>query len=386
MEYLMHISSLEKFWAADALAHQDNCFNPQATQVALGIRMSEECVYAELAEEGDPWNIGALPLPRRIELNTRYNERAEQIVGMPLLPEQFDPPESEFPPIKRIGEVFGGIYETGYQTGEWLHHPKLASADALKIQLDEVDSLLENDAAGLRAFVYPENWENEKKRIFEHFGKTPPLLRHIRGPVTLATSLFGIDKLSFLALDDEPLFIRFGETIKRVILALAELSDYEAGFTKETKPHGFSFADDDCALFTPDMYHNFGYPVLKEVFFTYSPDEHDMRYQHSDSAMNHLLPQLGELKLNGGNFGPTVLVEEIRSHLPTMRIDGCIAPFTFMHNDREQIRAEVKRECLAIKATGTRGLNMYTAGSINNGSSLESMLTVMEAIEEFGQF
>ena len=46
---------LERFWADDELAHRENCFSKEAPQVALGIGMSDECVFAELNEEGNPW-------------------------------------------------------------------------------------------------------------------------------------------------------------------------------------------------------------------------------------------------------------------------------------------------------------------------------------------
>ncbi len=379
-------NDLDNFWNTDAAAKQENCFSLDAHRVSMGIRMSEECVYSELKEPGDPWNIDALPLLRRAELNKRYNEKALKTVGIPLLPEQFPPAEAVYPPIRRIGEVFGGTYARGYRTGEWLHHEKLQTPEDLTAQLDQVDSMLADGYRNLRSFIYPENWDGEKKRIYGDFGILPPLLRHIRGPVTLATSLYGLEKLSYLAVDDENLFIRFGHTIGRVIIAMAELSDREADYSGGDSPRGFSFADDDCSLFSPDMYRKFGHPVLKAVFEQYAPDPGNMRFQHSDSAMAHLLPQLGTLNLTGCNFGPTVLVEEIREFLPQTRIDGCLAPFTFMSNDREQIRKEVRRDCEAVKRTGTRGLNIYTAGSINDGSSLESMLAVIEAVIEFGNY
>ena len=60
---------IEQFWKDDALAHKDNCFSKDAPQVALGIRMSEECVFAELQEDGQPW--GYTPPERRYELNCR---------------------------------------------------------------------------------------------------------------------------------------------------------------------------------------------------------------------------------------------------------------------------------------------------------------------------
>lgn len=46
---------IEQFWKDDEIAHKENCFTKEAKQVALGIRMSGECVFAELGEEGDPW-------------------------------------------------------------------------------------------------------------------------------------------------------------------------------------------------------------------------------------------------------------------------------------------------------------------------------------------
>ena len=91
------------------------------------------------------------------------------------------------------------------------------------------------------------------------------------------------------------------------------------------------------------MYQLFGYPVLKRAFDYCSANSNDNRYQHSDSAMRHLLPLLGELKLTGCNFGPTLTVGEIRKHMPNTRIDGQLAPFTFMNNDAETIICEVTK-------------------------------------------
>jgi uroporphyrinogen decarboxylase len=139
-------------------------------------------------------------------------------------------------------------------------------------------------------------------------------------------------------------------------------------------------------MLTAEMYEEFGYPVLKGIFDHCSPDEGDLRFQHSDSEMGHLLPILARLNLTGCNFGPTVLVDEIRKYMPKTRIDGCLAPFTFMSNDDDAILAEVKRDCDMIKASGTRGLNISTAGSINDGALLKSMRTVMYGIQKYGRY
>ncbi len=365
---------LDRFWKDDELAHKDNCFSPDAPQVALGIRMSDECVFAELGEEGEPW--GYTPRERRIELNKRYNDKAEKIVGKRLLREDFPEPDEEFPPIRQIGEVFEGKY-TYYEHTTWL----LSSCSTPK----ELEKLLDRvEKLDLREFILPPNWESEKKRIYEKYGKKPGLWRSVRGPVTLATSIYGAENLIYLIMDEPDLAARFSQVISDVIFGMAAIMDEEAGYEPGKAPGGFSFNDDNCCLLTPEMYEFFAYPILKRIFDHFSPNPEDIRYQHSDSDMKHLLPILGKLNLTGCNFGPTVLVEDIRKYMPKTRIDGCLAPFTFMSNDEKKIIEEVRRDCEMAKAT--RGLNLYTAGSINNGTLLTSMRAVMYAIQNYGRY
>lgn len=363
--------NVDQFWADDLLAHQNNCFN-QSPQIPLGIRMSDECVFDELGEEGTPW----MPIPRqqRIDLNKRYNDKAERLVGKRLLQESFPPQDANLPAVKRIGEVFGGQYIYHNET-EWLTR-SVHSYNELETLLDQVERM------DLRAFMLPENWEKEKRRVHECYGIRPALMRHIRGPVTLACSIMGTEQFLFLIIDEPDLARRFSHVITKVTLEMAAIMDEEAGTDAAQQP-GFSFADDNCCLLSPPMYELFGYPVLKEVFARYSPGPEDKRYQHSDSAMGHLLPLLGSLQLNGVNFGPTVLIPEIRKHLPRARIDGCLSPMTFMRNDREGIFREVQRDLK--DALVHNGVNISTAGSINNGSSLESMRLVMQIIQNYGR-
>ncbi len=366
---------IEQFWRDEERAHEDNCFSEEAPQVALGIRMSDECVFAELGEEGQPW--GYTPPERRLELNKRYNDRAEKIVGRRLLAETL-PSEPSFPAFRQIGEVFGGRYVfDGHTT--WLQG-SISTPTALEQLLDRVDRM------DLRAFILPENWEKETKRLYETTGARPRQFTGVRGPVTLATSVFGAENLIYLYYDAPELFRRFGDSIARVIIGYIDLFREEAGCAKEGWEHSFFFNDDDCQLLTPEMYEAFGYPILKQVFSHACPEPGDWRYQHSDSAMGHLLPILARLELSGCNFGPTVTVREIRKHMPNTRIDGQLAPFTFMRNDEEVIIAEVRRDCEMAKENDRRGLNLTTAGSINNGSLLTSMRAVMAAIQNYGRY
>lgn len=367
---------IAQFWKDDALSHAENCFSKAAPQVALGIRMSDECVFAELGEEGNPW--GETPRARRIELNKRYNEKALKTVGIQLLQEEFEPEDAAFPPLRQIGEVFAGKYISDGNT-TWLQKTMQTTQD-LEKQLEKIDKM------DLREFILPPNWESEKKRIFETYGKRPKVFDWVRGPVTLATSVFGVENFIFLLYDAPELAMRFRDTILRTILGYIDITRAESGRGEENWPHAFGFADDDCNLLTPELYEMFGYPILEQVFAYTSPNPEDWRYQHSDSAMGHLLPQLARLHLSGCNFGPTVTIREIRKYMPHTRIDGQLAPFTFMSNDEAAIIAEVKRDCAMAKENDIRGVNLNTAGSINNGSLLTSMRTVMAAIQTYGRY
>ncbi len=374
-----------QIWKDEETAHEENCFSKAAKQVALGIRMSDECVFAELGEEGQPW--GYTSPERRYDLNCRYNEKAIKIVGRPLLAERKPDPNAKskptIPGYKNIGEVFGGEYVFDGNT-TWLKGT-ISDPDSLERKLDEIDAMLKSPEQ-FRAFVLPKDWDERCKAVYETTGRRPGQFTHVRGPVTLATSVFGIENLTYLYYDDEELYTRFADTITNVIMAYVSLFIKESGNTEETFWHGFSFADDDSSLLTPAMYKAFGYRTLKAVFERCAPNPEDYRYQHSDSAMGHLIPLLADFNLTGCNFGPTVTVQEIRKHMPNTRIDGQLAPFTFMRNNEEDIIREVKRDCEAAKLGDLRGLNLTTAGSINNGSLLTSMRTVMAAIQNFGRY
>lgn len=375
---------IEQFWKDEELAHEENCFSKAAPQVALGIRMSEECVFAELGEDGQPW--GYTPPERRYELNCRYNEKAIQIVGRPLLPEIKPLPKDQpapvtIPEFRQVAELFGGQFFFDGQT-TWLRGTMDGPED-LKKKLDEVSALIA-DPEAFRSWVLPKDWDARCKAVYELTGKRPGFFGGIRGPVTMGTSVFGVEDLLYLYYDDEGLFTHFADVMADVVLAYVDLFRKESHI--EDPYHGFTFCDDDSNLMTPDMYKAFGYRVLKRVFEETAPLPHHIRYQHSDSAMGHLMPLLADFNLTGCNFGPTITVQEIRRLMPNTRIDGQMAPFTFMRNDEDAIIAEVKRDCEAAKENDLRGLNFTTAGSINNGSSLKSMRVVMAAIQNFGRY
>lgn len=368
---------IEQFWHNHDIAVKDPFYmdNPQ---IPLGVLMSVECVFDELGIKEDYWRYEH-DEDWRIQLNTAYNNIAQQVVGRRLLSENRSDPYSQWPSVKTLADLFEAENVWVPGTWSWWLKESAHNEQELSDLLDRVEARLENP----RAFLLPENWESEKERL-QALGVPLPRYRHQRGPITFATSIYGCENLIYLILDNPTLAERFRNTILRGMLTIAEVIDTEAGDTIETSPRGFSFADDNCYMMTPDMYEFFGYPILKTVFERYAPSPNDWRFQHSDSAMGHLLPILGRLNLKGVNFGPTLTVEEIRKHNPNAIIYGQLAPFTFSRNEEEKMLAEFFRDF--EMSLEHRGVVFATAGSINNGSRLLGMRLFMSAIQHFGAY
>ena len=105
----------------------------------------------------------------------------------------------------------------------------------------------------LREFLFPPNWETEKKRIYEYYGRKPDVLRGIRGPVTLATSIYGVENLIFLIIDQPELAKRFSQVISDTLFKMVTIFDEETGYIYPDVPRGFSFFDDNCCMLTEEM-------------------------------------------------------------------------------------------------------------------------------------
>lgn len=369
---------LDAFWRDNAKA-QANPFGRDIPHCAFGAVLNWECVFDELGIEEDYWRFQN-DEPWALETSKRYNDIAERIVGRRLLNEQPRDPTKAWPRIKELSDIFEArtSWEGGAK-GSWWLHECVHTPEELSALLDRVEKRLET----LREFLLPGNWSAEKARLTA-LGAKVPLYRGQRGPCTFACSIFGVENMLMLHYDDPGLFRRFGDVLGRAILARARVLDEEAGFSPETAPKGWSWADDNCCLFTPEMYEAFAMPIHRAVFARYAPAPADRRYQHSDSAMAHLLPQLAELDLTGTNFGPTVTVAEIRRHCPHAVIDGQLAPFTYSRNEEPEMVAEFLRDF--AQAGDARGLHFKTAGSINNGSRLTGMRLLMAAVQRFGRY
>lgn len=370
---------VERFWADQEKACK-NPFGADIPQVPFGAICTWECIFDELGEQQDWWRFQYVDDGWAVDLSRRYNDVAEKIVGRRLLNEKRGDKSWQWPERKTLGDIFEArnVWEGG-ASGSWWLHQSANTPEELSALLDRVERRLEN----LHDFIHPANWEDEKKRLVARGAKVP-LYRWQRGPCTFACSVFGAENLLLLHYDDPALFRRFSSVVGRAILELAGVIDADAGYTAETAPRYWGWADDNCCLFNAEMYEVFAMPIHRAVFARYAPDPKNSRYQHSDSAMGHLLPLIAELNLTGTNFGPTLTVKEIREHCPNAVIDGQMAPFTYSRNEEANMVAEFLRDF--EQAREKRGLKFMTAGSINNGSRLKGMRLLMAAIQRFGRY
>ena len=369
---------LDRFWADHKIASA-NPFGADIPQVPLGAICNWECVFEEMGISQN-WSGYQRDEKWRLSLCKAYNDKSEQIVGRRLLSEnRSDPNRPSYPGTKALHDVFEMENRWEPVSQSWWLHRSAHNPTELAALLDRVDKRLEN----LRDFILPESWDAERERLMA-LGIRPSVYRGQRGPITFAMSMFGVEDLVFLILDQPDLAARLRDSILNVMLEMIRIMDEEAGYTPENAPRGFGFADDNCAMLNAEMYEFFGYPILKGIWDVCSPDPKHSRHQHSDSDMGHLLPILGRLNLTSVNFGPNVMIDEIREHLPNAVIHGVLAPFTYSRNEEVNMVAEFLRDYeLAYEK---RGLVFATAGSINNGSRLTGMRLLMGAIQKFGRY
>ena len=370
---------IAQFWRDQDIANADP-FGSDIPQVPLGTMLTWECVFDELGEPQNWHRYLFEDQQGALELRKRYNDKAEQIVGRRPLYEGTPDPGRQWPSVKALHDIFEArnVWEGG-DNGSWWLMQSASTPQELAALLDRVEERL----AHLRAFMLPDNWEEEKRRLTA-LGCKVPGYRGQRGPCTFACSIYGAENLLMLYYDDIALFRRFSDLLQRAILGRARVLDEEGGYDAATAPRGWWWADDNCCLFSPAMYEAFAMPIHRAVFGRYASGAKETRYQHSDSDMAHLLPLLGELDLSGTNFGPTVTVRDIRRHLPHAVIEGQLAPFTYSRNEEANMVAEFLRDFAQTREE--RGLRFATAGSVNNGSRLTGMRLLMAAVQRYGRY
>jgi uroporphyrinogen decarboxylase len=232
---------LERFWHDNSLAQPDP-FGPHIPQPPMAGLVNYETLFSELGYPSDM---------RRLETDfdfartaaKAYNDKAQAILGLRPLDEAAYDPARRAPYVKSIGELFGCARV--WESDSWWLLPCARAPAQLEQVLDRVERL------DLRSAMLPEDWDAQARRYREATGRGPVLGHWLRGPVTLATSIYDAQELIFLLHDQPALAARFRDALLRVILDYFTICD-QVSDPAGVAP-GFGFADDNCALLTTDM-------------------------------------------------------------------------------------------------------------------------------------
>jgi uroporphyrinogen decarboxylase len=281
----------------------------------------------------------------------------------------------EEPSILRIEEVMGSrrlLVEGGTP---WLERG-CDGIEELRTKLDEIERWSDRD---LREKMFSSGGV-VKRRGPDAAGSRPIAGAGSRGPATMATSILGTMNTMFWIIDYPTDMERFFDVLGDVIVRYHTIVEAEAGVIYR----GYYWLDDNCVLYSPALYERFCLPIMNRVMDAFAPDPDHHRYQHSDSAMGHLLPLLAGFGFHGVNFGPTVSSSLIRRYMPRAVIEGAVAPNTLRDKDLDAVVEEVRRDFDAVGGDG--GLVVTTCGSISAGTSLESIRGFMWAVQEFCRY
>lgn len=269
---------------------------------------------------------------------------------------------------KRIENLFGSEFAYHEGSTPWLM-PVTDDPWEFARVLDRAE------ATDLRQWALPEEylaeWEARKAA-----GKPLPKLgTGSRGPATIMTSVLKPEVLFLWFYDYPDLMRRF-----RDILAakMVEFNTILREFSGNTTP-GWWITDDNCALFNRKLYREYCYPVLEKVLNAMAPGD-ALRYQHSDSAMGHLLDMQYELGIRSVNYGPTVDAGLIRQKMPDALINGQLPPLLLRDGSPQAIRQRIIEDFRKAGANGR--LNVTTAGSLAAGTGVGRMRWFMLVVQE----
>jgi uroporphyrinogen decarboxylase len=188
------------------------------------------------------------------------------------------------------------------------------------------------------------------------------------------TSVLRPETLFYWSADHPELLARFSDLLGAGMLALNRALRSFSGFDQP----GWWITDDNAALFNRRLYRAYCFPVLEQVLQTFAPGS-ARRYQHSDSAVAHLLEMQYELGIRVVNYGPTVDAGLIRAKMPEAYIIGQMPPFLLRNGSPQEIRQQVQHDFARAGASG--GLEIATAGSLSAGTGLGRMRYLMQVTQ-----
>jgi len=235
------------------------------------------------------------------------------------------------------------------------------------------------EATDLRTWSLPGDFLAEWEERVAAGKPLPKLGTGSRGPATIMTSILKPETLFFWIYDHPDLMRRFRDLLTARMI---EFNRILREFSGNDEP-GWWITDDNSALFNRRLYREYCYPVLEQVLDALAPGA-ARRYQHSDSAMGHLLDMQYALGIRDVNYGPTVDAGLIREKMPDALINGQMPPLLLRNGSPKQIRARVIEDF--HKAGGNGRLNVTTAGSLAAGTGLGRMRWFMLVVQEYCRY
>lgn len=344
---------VERFWHENELS-VGKPFRTDKPRAPIGLSFDEHWLFEELGVtstvryyEDDAF---------RIECNREANRRCWETVGR----RPFSEAPGKLQPL-RIEEVMGSRRVLLDGGTPWLE-AGFEEPYELAAKLDQLETL---DEDGVREIALSNGACPEPAR-----GER---VVWSRGPTTVATSVIGTERFLIWLYDEPDLMTRFYRIFAETLIR------YHRSLAQGATLRGIAWLDDNCALLSPGLYEEYALPAMRRVMDEFAPAPRDVRFQHSDSAMEHLLPLLSSLNFHGVNFGPTLLASTIRRHMLGAEIHGQIAPFTLRNGTPQDVEREVVRDFESVGGDG--GLFVTTAGSIPAGTRLESIREFMKSVD-----
>ncbi len=357
---------LESFWAE----------NDASTPLSTGLReefttRKPRCAVSYSPD--DHWLFEFMQVPStlryyhdkayRDELHHEVNAITQQYLGKKF----FDEDTWVHGP-KRIENLFDCEFTYTEGATPWLT-PATNDPDEFVKILDRAE------ATDIARWALPEEFLREWDARKVAGKSLPQLGTGSRGPATIMTSVLNAETVFYWLYDHPELMQRFRDILARKMI---ELNQVLRAFSGNTTP-GWWITDDNCALFNRKLYREYCFPVLEQVLNAMAPGG-ARRYQHSDSAMGHLLDDQRALGINSVNYGPEVDVALIRAKMPDAIINGHTPPLLLRNGSPEEIEARVVSDFHKAGATG--GLIVTMAGSLAAGTGVGRMRWFMQLVGE----
>jgi len=340
------------FWAENEQCH---AFTPAKPRCAASF------------SPDDHWLFEFLPVPSTVRYRDSLHREANRITQQYVGKAFFDEDSWQHTP-KRIENLFG--CEFAYHEGStpWLVPLTDDPVEFARI-LDRAEAI------DLATWAFPAEFTDEWEAR-QRAGKTLPALgTGSRGPATIITSVLQPETAIFWMIDHPDLMHRFSTILAE---KMVELNRVLRALSGNTAP-GWWITDDNCALLNRPLYREYCYPVLARVLDALAPGG-ARRYQHSDSAMGHLLDDQYALGIREVNYGPTVDAGLIREKMPDALICGQLPPFLLRNGSPDAIRGRIVSDF--AKAGQSGRLHVTTAGSLAAGTGVGRMRWMMWVVQE----